>query len=203
MSWLRQILADVVANLVRRYRRHEAPATCDWSGTWPPNWTSRRGRLGGGLAARQSSPSQQAARREQAVLLADALQQLPEAYREVIILRHLEGLPLSEVAAAWAAAWTASRTCGPGPSPGSGALRWGVVMKQTENGFAGINGLSQDSKERSGGDPRVARAVEEYQALLAAGRKPDRAEFLARYPEVAALADGLDGLDFLHAAART
>ena len=41
---------------------------------------------------RHSSPSQQAARREQAVLLADALGRLPEDYREVIILRQMEGL---------------------------------------------------------------------------------------------------------------
>jgi RNA polymerase sigma-70 factor (ECF subfamily) len=45
-----------------------------------------------------SSPSGQAARREQAVLLADALDRLPEHYREVIVLRHLEGLPFAEVA---------------------------------------------------------------------------------------------------------
>jgi RNA polymerase sigma-70 factor (ECF subfamily) len=37
-------------------------------------------------------------RREQAVLLADALGQLPGDYREVIILRHLEERPLAEVA---------------------------------------------------------------------------------------------------------
>jgi serine/threonine protein kinase/Flp pilus assembly protein TadD len=64
-----------------------------------------------------------------------------------------------------------------------------------------MNGLSQGSKEPSEGDPRLARAMEEYQALLAAGGKPDHAELLARYPEVAgALADCLAGLDFLHAA---
>jgi RNA polymerase sigma-70 factor (ECF subfamily) len=51
-----------------------------------------------GLVAGSGSPSQQAVRREQAVLLADALGQLPEAYREVIILRHLEGLNFPEVA---------------------------------------------------------------------------------------------------------
>ena len=45
-----------------------------------------------------STPSQQAARREQAVLLADALDRLPQDYREVIILRHLEGLTFPEVA---------------------------------------------------------------------------------------------------------
>ena len=50
------------------------------------------------LIATHSSPSQQAVRREQAVLLADALQGLPEDYREVIILRQLEGLSFPDVA---------------------------------------------------------------------------------------------------------
>ena len=50
------------------------------------------------LIAPQSSPSQQAERREQGVLLADALEQLPEDYRQVLILRHLEGLAFPEVA---------------------------------------------------------------------------------------------------------
>jgi RNA polymerase sigma-70 factor (ECF subfamily) len=48
--------------------------------------------------ASSGSPSRQASRREQAVLLADALGKLPEAYREVIILSHLEGLSFPEVA---------------------------------------------------------------------------------------------------------
>ena len=51
-----------------------------------------------GLVAPHSSPSQQAARREQAVLLADALGRLPEDYREVIILRQMEGLSFPDVA---------------------------------------------------------------------------------------------------------
>jgi RNA polymerase sigma-70 factor (ECF subfamily) len=50
------------------------------------------------LQAKTSSPSRQAARREQGVLLAAALEQLPAAYREVIILRHLEGMTFPEVA---------------------------------------------------------------------------------------------------------
>jgi RNA polymerase sigma-70 factor (ECF subfamily) len=54
--------------------------------------------LGQDLAAALTSPSLQAARREQSVLLADALARLPEDYREVIILRHLEELPFAEVA---------------------------------------------------------------------------------------------------------
>jgi RNA polymerase sigma factor (sigma-70 family) len=50
------------------------------------------------LAAKQSSPSQRAVRREQAMLLAEALGKLPEDYREVIVLRHLEGLSFPDVA---------------------------------------------------------------------------------------------------------
>ncbi len=51
-----------------------------------------------GLAARQSSPSQQAIRREQAVVLAEALGRLPDEWREVLILRHLESRTFPEVA---------------------------------------------------------------------------------------------------------
>ncbi len=38
------------------------------------------------------------ARRERALLLAEALAILPEDYREVIVLRHLEGLGFADVA---------------------------------------------------------------------------------------------------------
>ena len=95
-AWLRQILAAKVANLVRHYfgtqgrdvrLEQELAAQIDNS--------SRM--LGQELAASLTSPSLQAAHREQAVLLADALEQLPDDYREVIILRHLEGLTFPEV----------------------------------------------------------------------------------------------------------
>jgi RNA polymerase sigma-70 factor (ECF subfamily) len=39
-----------------------------------------------------------AVRREQAVRLADALDRLPANYRDVLVLRHLEGLTFPEVA---------------------------------------------------------------------------------------------------------
>lgn len=97
VSWLRQILAGRLAKLVRRYlgtqRRNvrlerDLVAELDQS--------SRL--LDQGLVAPCSSPSQQAVRRERVVLLADALEQLPPHYREVLILRHLEGLSFPEVA---------------------------------------------------------------------------------------------------------
>jgi RNA polymerase sigma-70 factor, ECF subfamily len=97
VNWLRQIMAMNLANLVRHYYgtqrrdvRLERELALDL------DQSSRV--LDRGLVAAGSSPSQQAARREQAVLLADALDRLPQDYREVIILRHLEGLTFPEVA---------------------------------------------------------------------------------------------------------
>jgi RNA polymerase sigma-70 factor (ECF subfamily) len=50
------------------------------------------------LVAPLSSPSQQAARHEQAAWLAQALERLPVDYREVLVLRHLEECDFAEVA---------------------------------------------------------------------------------------------------------
>jgi RNA polymerase sigma-70 factor (ECF subfamily) len=98
IAWLRQILVSNLANQVRRYQgtqrrdvrlERQLVHEVDRSAAT----------LDGGLMAGHSSPSQQAVRREQAVLLANALGQLPDDYREAIILRHLEGLSFAEVAA--------------------------------------------------------------------------------------------------------
>jgi hypothetical protein len=43
-------------------------------------------------------------------------------------------------------------------------------------------------------DGRLTQALEEYRALLESGRKPQRREFLAHYPEIAeALSECLAG----------
>lgn len=97
VSWLRQILAMNLAHLVRRYcgtRRRNVRLERDLVDELAQSSQV----LDQALVAPQSSPSNQAARREQAVLLADALGQLPSDYREVIILSHLEGLSFPEVA---------------------------------------------------------------------------------------------------------
>jgi len=97
LAWLRQILASLLANVVRHYQgtqrrdvRLERQLADDL------NRSSQA--LDRGLAAVQSSPSQQASRREQAVLLAEALSRLPAEWRELLVLRHLEGLTFPEVA---------------------------------------------------------------------------------------------------------
>jgi RNA polymerase sigma-70 factor (ECF subfamily) len=97
VSWLRQILAANLANLVHRhYGRQRRDVKLERDLAAEMDASSRV--LDLGLVAQGSSPSQQAARREQAVLLADALERLPADYREVLILRHLEGLTFPAVA---------------------------------------------------------------------------------------------------------
>jgi RNA polymerase sigma-70 factor (ECF subfamily) len=49
------------------------------------------------LAVEDNSPSGVASQREDELRLADTLAQLPVDYREVIVLRHIEGLPFEEV----------------------------------------------------------------------------------------------------------
>src|SRR5438067_1767977 len=50
------------------------------------------------LVSQLRSPASEAERREQAALVADQLARLPPSYRDVIILRNLEGLSFDEVA---------------------------------------------------------------------------------------------------------
>ena len=97
ICWLRQILAAKLATMLRHYLgtqgrdvrlEREIENALDQSSVM----------LDRGLVAVQSSPSHQAAKREQAVILSDALDELPEDYREVLVLRHLEGLTFPEVA---------------------------------------------------------------------------------------------------------
>jgi RNA polymerase sigma-70 factor (ECF subfamily) len=97
VSWLRQILAANLANLVRRYcgtRRRDIRLERELAAEL--DQSSRL--LDHALVAPGSTPSQQAVRREQAVLLADALRRLRDDYREVLILRHLEELTFPELA---------------------------------------------------------------------------------------------------------
>ena len=97
VGWLRQILAAKVANLVRHYfgtQGRDVRLEQELEG----HLDNSSRLLGQELAASLTSPSQQAVRREQSVLLADALEQLPADYREVLVLRHLEGLTFPEVA---------------------------------------------------------------------------------------------------------
>ena len=96
-AWLRQILAARLGDLMRRYcgtQRRDVRLERELKGELDES--SRV--LDRGLVANLSSPSRQAVRREQAVLLTEALEKLPEDYREVLILHHLEEFNFPEVA---------------------------------------------------------------------------------------------------------
>ena len=95
LAWMRRVLASVLADHYRRAQvspqrrlEHDIAGGLDHSSQ----------ALGLALLSPHSSPSQQACRRENAVLLADALAALPEHYRQVLILHHLEDLSFPEVA---------------------------------------------------------------------------------------------------------
>ena len=97
VAWLRQVLAARLADQVRRHlRARRRDARLERRLADELDRSSQA--LERQLAARQSTPSNQAARRERAVLLAEALKALPADYEEVIVLRHLEGLSFAEVA---------------------------------------------------------------------------------------------------------
>jgi RNA polymerase sigma-70 factor (ECF subfamily) len=97
ISWLRQILASRLEKLIRHYcGTQRRDVRLERQLAVELNQSSRL--LDQGLVAPGSSPSQGAARREQAVLLANALRKLPDDQREVLILHHLQALSMPEVA---------------------------------------------------------------------------------------------------------
>jgi RNA polymerase sigma-70 factor (ECF subfamily) len=96
-GWLRQILAANLVDLVRRFLgTHRRDVRLERALVRDLDRSSQI--LSRVPAAPPSTPSQHAVRREQDVLLAEALAALPERYREVLILHHFEGLSHAEVA---------------------------------------------------------------------------------------------------------
>jgi RNA polymerase sigma-70 factor (ECF subfamily) len=88
-AWLRQALANNLADgeRARHRQKRDVSREIDFSAS----------RLGNLIAADVSSPSQQAQRGEDAVAVAEALQQLPEAQREAIVLQHWHGMTLAQI----------------------------------------------------------------------------------------------------------
>jgi len=94
-GWLRQILAHQMANAFRDLKRKKRDVRRERSIEAALEQSASR--LGSWLAAKQASPSQGAIAGEQAVQLAGALAELPEAQSRAILLHHFEGWTLDEV----------------------------------------------------------------------------------------------------------
>jgi RNA polymerase sigma-70 factor (ECF subfamily) len=95
-AWLRQIMAHLAANVNRDFRRQRRDVRLEREFSTNLNESSQM--LDRACAHAQQSPSQAVIRREQAVILANALEKLPAIYREVLVMRELQGVPLSEIA---------------------------------------------------------------------------------------------------------
>lgn len=96
-GWLRSILAHRLAHHVRRFldaKARDAKLECSLA----VELDDASSILDRGLAGKGESPSQLAVARESSVMIADALESLPDDYRQVIFLRHFEGLSFAEVA---------------------------------------------------------------------------------------------------------
>lgn len=92
LAWLQQILSRNVLDEVRRLRRAKYDAALECS---LDDLTSRSCAA---LALDQSSPSMCAARNEDLLRLSRALERLPADQQTAIVLHHLQGVPLAEVA---------------------------------------------------------------------------------------------------------
>jgi RNA polymerase sigma-70 factor (ECF subfamily) len=95
-AWLRQILARNLANAVRDLGRDKRDVGRERA--LQAELDDSAAQLAGWLAAEQSSPSEQAQRQERALRVAQALAELPEHQREAVMMRHLQGHALAEIA---------------------------------------------------------------------------------------------------------
>jgi len=94
-AWLRQILARNLAHAARDNARQKRDAGREVSLAAAVDQSSAR--LEAWLAAEQSSPSEKAQRSEQLLLVAEALETLPDEQREAIELHYWQGWTLAQI----------------------------------------------------------------------------------------------------------
>ena len=97
LAWLRELLAANLADVVRRYHGAECRDVRLERQLLDELGSTSHG-LGERLASPSTTPGQRAARREQVVLVAEALAGLPEDYSQVLLLHHIEDLSFDEIA---------------------------------------------------------------------------------------------------------
>jgi RNA polymerase sigma-70 factor, ECF subfamily len=99
-AWLRRILVNTLARLVEQQmkaRKRDVRREVSVE-RLVRDLEDSSAAFEAALVSPHSSPSAQAERHETAARVADQLARLPAHYREVIVLRNLEGLPFDEVA---------------------------------------------------------------------------------------------------------
>ena len=96
VSWLRKILATQLAMHVRTFGTKQRDIRLEVRLEDSMNRSSIA--LAGCMANSETSASKRYEKREQAVIVADALSRLPDDFREVLILRHLESYSFPDIA---------------------------------------------------------------------------------------------------------
>lgn len=97
-AWLRQALANNLRDAWRKAHRQKRDIRREVSLEAALEQSSAR--LAGCIAVDYSTPSRVASKNEELLKLSDCLLQLPEMQREAIVLHHLQGWKLKEVAEA-------------------------------------------------------------------------------------------------------
>lgn len=97
-AWLRRILARVMADTLRHFDADKRAVSLEQSLTADLDRSASG--LEGWLAADHTSPSGKAVQNEELMALAEALADLPDAQREVVVLKHLQGKTLAEISEA-------------------------------------------------------------------------------------------------------
>jgi len=97
LAWLRRILANNLGDEIRKLTTAKRDVSREQS--LEASLEASSARLDEWLAAEQSSPSEQLQREEQALRLAQALAELPEAQREALVLQHWHGWSLARIGA--------------------------------------------------------------------------------------------------------
>jgi len=96
VAWLRQILATELADSVRHCHRDKRDIAREQS--LSADIEQSAGGLENWLAADHTSPSMAAERNEHLLHLANALAELPDEQREVVILKHIRDRKLQQIA---------------------------------------------------------------------------------------------------------
>ena len=96
VAWLQQILANCAIDQVRRERAGKRDVALERSLQAAAGESSAR--LEAFVRSREPSPSEEAQQREERRRLGAAIDELPDAERDVVILRKLMGLPIAAIA---------------------------------------------------------------------------------------------------------
>jgi RNA polymerase sigma-70 factor (ECF subfamily) len=95
-AWLRRILASTLADAAKHYDRDKRDVALERS--LEADLDRSASGFAAWLVADQTSPSAAAVRNEELLRLVAALAELPDAMREVLVLKHCQGWTLQQIA---------------------------------------------------------------------------------------------------------